>query len=342
MKKIVLAFTCFSSISTLSLVAQEDDYYCCEDPCDPCREHLFVERSQFFINTEFLYWTVEEGVLDYAVRMNKSTTGDPTFAIGNYKIADYDFRPGYRVSIAWYNCPKYWEATAQYTWLYNKGSNSAFDPSEEDRFLNPTWQTISQGPFQKASSLIDLHYHVGDLIIARVFDPNPHLRMRLLGGLTSSYIEQSWKIRYRNFDDEFDRVKNKWRFFGGGVRLGTTIDWFWGYQFYLTGRANFATLLGTYKNEARQITTDKVLVRDATYDDHRFALHGQVMLGPSWQKPCECWSIEAFVGYEFNVWLNLQEIIRSDLSDIENPKETRHARGLFGLHGLTARLTLGF
>jgi len=339
MKKTFLAL---STVSTLALCAQEYDPCCYEDICDPCREHLFVERSQLFIHTEFLYWAVEEGVLDYAVRMDQSTSADDTFAIGDYKVADFDWRPGYRVALSWYNCPHYWEVSGQYTWLYDKGSNTSFAPDDPDRFLNPTWQTITSGPFRKATSLIDVHYHVGDLFFARIFDPNPHLRMRLLGGLTTAYIQQSWKIRYSDFEGGFDHVKNKWRFFGGGIRLGTTVDWFWGCQFYFTGKVNFATLLGTYKNEARQITTDDVIVRDAEYDDHRFSFHAQFILGPSWQKPCECWSIELFAGYEFNIWLNLQEIIRSDLSPVPDAKESRHANGLFGTQGLTARLTLGF
>jgi len=347
MKKGIFALTAFSTVSALSLVAQEShEYFCppqpCSDPCDPCREQLFVERSQLFVSAEFLYWTVEEGVLDYAVRMDKSTPATETFAIGDYKTADYEWRPGYRVALAWYNCPSYWEATAQYTWFYDKGSDSTEDPSETDRFLNPTWETITGPPFRKARSLISLHYHVGDLTVARVFNPNPHLRLRLLGGFTSSYIKQNWKIHYSNFQKSFDKLENKWRFWGGGARVGINIDWFWGGQFYLTGRSSFATLIGTYKNEATQTINNNIIVRDATYDDHRFTMHTQFILGPSWQVPCDCWSLELFAGYEFNIWFNLQETFRSQLSDIDETKETRHARGLLGLHGFTGRLTFGF
>ncbi len=131
-------------------------YDCCEpDPC--CEQQFFVDRCQIFISAEFLYWTVEEGALDYAIKMNQPAWGPtPAFATGKYEIADYDWRPGYRVSLAWYNHPKYWEIKAEYTWLYDKGSDTTNDPSSPDLFVNSTWNTITSDPLRKASSLIDL------------------------------------------------------------------------------------------------------------------------------------------------------------------------------------------
>lgn len=350
MKKGLLALTVFSTLSTLSLKAG----VCCGDPCcpppcdpccDPCSEHLFVERCQLFITGEFLYWTTDVGAMDYAVKMDKTTTARETFAIGDYKVADYDWRPGYRVALAWYNYPKYWEVTGQYTWLFDKGSDSTrvATPGETGLFLNPTVNTETTGLFRRARSLVDLHYHLGDLYVARVFDPNPHLRMRVYGGFTAAYIEQSWKKRYSDFLGNFDRLKDKWHYWAGGFRMGVTSDWFWGNCFYVTGRVSFATLIGSYKNESIQVQNGDLLVRDSTYKDHRFSFHTQFIIGPSWQMPCDCWSIEIFAGYEFNVWLNLHETIRTGRATPQNAqKETSHNRGVLGMQGLTARLTLGF
>ncbi len=343
------------SLTTLTLFSAHLCANCCDCPPPPagecCEQQFFVERCQTFVSTEFLYWTADEGALDYAIKMNRPAWGpSDAFATGKYQTAAYEFRPGYRLSLAWYNEPKYWEITGQYTWLYDKGSDRTNKPSEPDLFVNSTWNTITADPLRKATSLIDLHYHLGDVYVARIFDPNPHLRLRLIGGLTLAHIEQSWKVRYSNFLDEHDRIKNKWRYFGGGLRLATTVDWFWFWQVYLTGKVSFATLLGTYKNQAIQRTNvaltpqdnPEINVRDITYDDHRFAFHTQFLVGPSFQLPCECWSMEIFAGYEFNIWMNLQEVYRSTQSGPSGAKETRLATGLFGLHGLTARLTIGF
>lgn len=353
MKKDIFALASLSLLASLPLQGDYAPNSSCvvcpapalEESCcpyvDPCEEHLFVERCQFFINTEFLYWTVNEEPLEYAARMNQSTSALQTVAIGDYKIADYDFCPGFRVAMGWYNEPKFWEVTGQYTWLYDRGSDHANAPSESDRFLSPTWDTYSVGPFREASSSLHLHYQVGDLFAARVFDPNPHLRMRLYGGITSAFLKQTWNVRYTDFQDQFEKIQNMWRFWGTGIRMGTTVDWYW-HLFYFTGRVSIASLVGTYKNEAEQITSFQQVVGDVTYKKTRFTFNGQFLLGASYLWICECWSAEIFAGYEANVWLNLQEIIKSQLSFAEAAKQTQHSSGLLGLHGLTARFTVGF
>lgn len=335
MKKSLLAISFFSSI--LSLSAREILCEQCEAEPECCEGQLFVERSQFYISGEFLYWTAEAPALHYALHQDEEFTAP--LATGKYEIADYDWRPGFRAALCYYRCPKYWELTAEYTWLFDSGSDHV------DQFLRPTkFITNTNADFLSARSTIDLHYHIGDLYVARVFDPNPHLRIRLLGGLTTGYIEQSWKICYKNILEEEEKLKEKWHFFGGGIRLGVRGDWFWGCQFYLTGKTTFATLIGSYTFEdiQKDVETNTFLA-NAKYEDHRFSMHTQFLLGPSWQIPCECWSFELFAGYELNIWFNIHEWIRLSHTDIPTDStETFYANGLFGVQGLTLRLNIGF
>ncbi|MDN3506165.1 MAG: Lpg1974 family pore-forming outer membrane protein [Simkaniaceae bacterium] len=338
MKKALLALTVLSC--TIPMTARElmcEQCECEPEPC--CPEHLFVERSQWYVNAEFLYWTAESGAIDYAVRASETPPNSAVFATGDYKTADYDWSPGFRVGLAYYRCPKYWEVNAEYTWFYTKGTDST-----SSDFVRPTRLTNAFGPFTSADSTIYLHYHVGDVYADRVFDPNPHLRLRLIGGLTTAYIKQDWKINYTNAQNVSEKVTEEWRYFGGGIRMGMRADWFWGCQFYLTGKTTFATLIGTYKNEEVQTNPNTdTLFGNAKYDDHRFAVHGQFLLGPSWQIPCDCWSFELLAAYEFNTWINLHERIRSFQATFnDDSTETYYARGLFGTHGLTLRLNLGF
>lgn len=313
--------------------------------------NLFVHHRQICLNTEFLYWTVNEGATDYALRMNQPAWG-PTeaFAKGTYKIADYNWCPGFRVAVTWYNAPRFWETWGQYTWLYASGHQTAHKPSADNLFLNSTWGIITSSPLAEASSNLSLHYQLADLLVARVFDPNPHLRLKLFGGATLGYIQQKWKLRYENFALESDQIHNHWRYLGGGIRFGLCVDWFWTHRFYFTGKTSFATLMGNYVNHSSQHTTanptglnnPELSVRSPDWEDYRFAFHAQFLLGPSWQRPFECWSIEVFAGYEFNVWLNIDEVYRSSQSGPSNTKETWINYGVFGLQGLTARLTIGF
>lgn len=321
---------------------------CCPYEC--VDTSLFVHRRQTFVSTEFLYWVVEEGAMDFAIKMREAAYGPtPAFATGKYQVAKYDWRPGFRISAGWYNEPKYWEVFAQYTWFYDKGINHAQKPSEFDLFLNSTWGILSAPPLETAKSHLCVHYHVADALVSRVFDPNPHFRFRLVGGATAAFVKQNWHLIYSSATDE-DRLKNSWRYFGGGFRLGMTADWFWTSHVYLSGRTSIATLIGTYKNNATQTTTanpggvndPSLPVRHSRFKDHRFAFHVQFMLGPSWQQIFDCWAFEFFAGYEFNIWLNIHELFRSTQSGPSSPKGTRMENGMFGLQGLTARLTIGF
>jgi hypothetical protein len=358
MNKYLLSLTTLATLSNLSVSARELMCEQCEpEPC--CWEHLFVERSQFFVHGEFLYWSVEEGTLDYAIRANKPLTEDQqinsVFAFGDYKRAEYDWKPGFRIALAYYNCAKYWEVTAQYTQLDCSGKNSVKAPANEDQILAPTRDIYSFGGdvLKFANTSLDFDYKLGDLYVARVFDPNPHLRLRLFGGFTGGHLEQTLDIHYASVVEQgeetfnlFDKVKEKWDFSGGGFRIGLTSDWYWCGNFYLTGRASFATLIGKYCNhefQSENFEGDPVdIVADTKYDDIRFAFHNQFLLGPSWQIPCECWSFELFAGWEFNLWFNLHERIRTNRGRHTDAKETYYARSLVGMQGFTLRATLGF
>lgn len=327
------ALSCLSSLSARELWCEQ----CEAPPEDCCQPQLFVERSQVFGHLTYLYWNANEDALDYAVKTQGNSPLQNTFAIGKYKKADFKWRSGFRVASTYYRCFKYWDVTGEYTWFYTKGSHRVNAP------LNPTRPTLTAPPFLFARSSSNLHYNVGDFYASRVFDPNEHLRMRALAGITLAAIHQNWKTIYSNVAGDFDRIKDKWRYWAGGIRFGGTFDWWWFSHFYATGKFTFATLVGRYKNESLQTNgINNLLLSRAKYSDYRVAFHSQLMLGPSWQQPFDCWSYEIFAGYEFNLWFNLHERIRSEFSPPNATKATFYSEGLLGLHGLTLRATVGF
>ncbi len=336
MKKTLLALsllTASTSLSARELMCEQ----CEPQPIPECPEHLFVERSQIYVSAEFLYWTTVMPALDYALSSSTPFPDMTNLGFGNYKTADYSFRPGFRVGLAYFRCPRYWEVYGEYTWLKDEGKDSTSGFVRPTRFLS--YATSSTN----ARSKIELDYQVGDLWANRVFDPNPHLRVRLIGGMTIANIEQDWKIRYTSTEGFTEQVREDWCFFGGGIRAGLRADWFWGCQFYLTGKTTFATMIGTWEHKEHQKDLASGMVfANTKYDDHRFAGHAQFLLGPSWQIPCDCWSFELLAAYEFNLWLNLHERIRVFPFNPAAPTETLYANGMLGLHGLTLRLNIGF
>ena len=152
--KIAFALTCL----TLSLFADEitsetvDEVSSIEDPVATKKKHaehpvkervvtcsydcdLFSkDKKVLFFNLEFLYWTVNEGALDYAIKMKNPAWGTPTDAVGHYKRAEFNWNPGVRFNFGYFNAPHYWDAQAQYTYFYSAGKETAKAPHESTFF----------------------------------------------------------------------------------------------------------------------------------------------------------------------------------------------------------------
>lgn len=340
-KKIFLSLL-FSSFSLFGIE--------CFGGCDPepeCECPLFNTNCAIILDTEFLYWTTEINSVDYAIKNSHPNPNQLAgCAVGKYQIADYDLDPAFRLGLRYYHAHKYWEVSGQYTRFYNCGSNSAsVNPSNED--LVSTFLILSpiNNSLISADSSISLHYQLADFLVARVWDPNPHLRIRTQLGIAGAWISQSWNLDYLAQNMERDSISTKWSFEGGGFRLGSTVDWFWFCNTYLTGRFSFALLAGTYKNniDLKSTTLDfpDFPFYDTEYKDTRLAYHVQFLLGPSMQWPGPCWSFELFAGYELNAWFNLHEIRRCE--PISNGfNQELFSSGLLGIQGLTVRLTIGY
>lgn len=316
--------------------------YCPSQPVE--NECLFSTRQQVFSDIEFLYWLANEGSLDYSISMTKPSTnpGQKVDAQGDYQLAEYDWEPGFRVSFGFYRATRYWEVIGVYTRLISSNSNHANKPEGEGVFLSSTFPTTVNAPLLSADSHIKLRYHLTDLIATRVFDPNPHLRIHMFASIATAWISQNWKVNYFDSRESETTILNKWRFRGGGMRVGLYGDWYWTGHIYLTGRSSLAAVVGSYHNNSKITLTGDDVIANTSYEDHRLVTHGQLSIGPSWQQPGKCMDIQLFLGYEFNGWFNLQEIYRSLPANDSQPHPTIMNPGTLALHGLTLRLTLGF
>ncbi len=349
----------FSSVVS----AQNYNAECCKARCLPpseTGEAFFPRCKRIFGNIEFLYWTVEEGALDYSVTMGEKSwapiDSDQNYATGNLNKTCFDFEPGVRLMLGYYNAPDFWEVFAEYTYYKGCGNDSSKKPIERDLYLNGTFPQLSDAiadlPLAKAKSSIDLSYQLFDVLFSRVFDPNPHLRMRLIGGVTSAFINQHWSVKYFDKEKNETRIHNDWCYNAGGLRVGISSDWWWLCNMYLTAKFSIAGFAGHYENKSKQHTDYEpeiafdhtAPVRDLHYKDYRYVQHMQFILGPSFQsvgKEC-CMDYELFIGYELNGWFNLQEVYRSTGGRAVDTKQTILNTGALALHGLTMRLTLGY
>lgn len=306
------------------------------------------DKSVFFVNAEFLYWLVNEGAVDYAIKMDEQawSSTEVGFALGNYHNAHFDWSPGFRINFGHFNAPHYWDVLIQYTYVPSSGSRDVHAPKGSGKYLNGTWaQPAGSAALMRASCHVDMKYNVLDLLFTRRFHTNEHLRFNVFGGLTSALIFQKMKVFYEDKLGMTSHIDNRWRFQGVGMRLGLKIDWFMGYDIYLTGQVSTALLSGWYKNTAYQVTSindNSSPIRDSDFHDNRLTYTAQFLVGPSWQKKFKSVRTEVCAGYEFTIWTNLQEIYRSGASLPTGAKETFINNSNVSLQGLTVRLNVDF
>jgi hypothetical protein len=304
-------------------------------------------------HVSFLYWTVDERAVDYAIQMQNSAWGDNTstsYAQGNIQNASYSWDPGFRLALSYFRAPKQWEVWGQYTRMTSHGSNSVGKPSEDTVYLTGTWPQILTQALSGAHSYIHMNYNVVDVLADRYFHPNEHLRLRLLGGAVVAWIDQNWVVKYTDSTPHTTKITNFWRFIGGGIRGGFMGDWFWTSDIYMTGGVTTAVAIGTYENKSKIQTNfapnngldTNTPVQNTHYSDVHPVFNMQVLLGPSWQKSYTNNRFEVFAGYEINLWGNLQEIVRSTGGSPSQSKQLWLNTGLIALQGLTTRLTVDF
>lgn len=128
------------------------------------------------------------------------------------------------------------------------------------------------------------------------------------------------------------------------------VDWYWGNNVYVTGSGIIGVFMGGYWNQSLQTVSFQLTsldnpqtpIRNAKFFDPRASFMAQVAFGPSWQKNYDNSRVELFVGYEMNIWTNLQEIYHSTAGGPFAAKETWVNNSLLALGGLTTRLTIDF
>ncbi|NGX56588.1 MAG: hypothetical protein K1060chlam5_00831 [Candidatus Anoxychlamydiales bacterium] len=345
MKKSILSFLVFTcslvNLFSIDSFTKEKKYNSSIDDSNLFKK----DDSVYYTNIEFLYWTAEASSLDYAIRQTKDDSiGSNLYSRGEYQLAKYDWDPGFRISLGWFNAPKFWRVLLGYTYQRINGDDTSTKPSSANQYLLGTWPQIISNNLTTAKSNIKLDYDLIDLLLSRIFNPNEHLRIRFIGGLTAAKLRQTWSVKYQNDSSQTNDIYNKWKFYGVGLKIGSDIDWFWGHDFYLTANGFASSNIGRYHNVWRMNASIDSLERaDAIYKNYRLAFHTLFLLGPSYQRSFENNRFEMFLGYELNSWFNVHEKIVSTRSTSDDPSSIPiNNSGVFSMHGLSARLTLDF
>lgn len=327
-----------------------------QEPPKPYDADLFSkDREALFINAELLVWTVLESGLEYGTKMKTpvSSAFEEVGPLGKREEVKFDWRPGFRISFGYFNAPKYWDVLAQYTWFSSHGNKHTSKPDNSLEYLQPAdgLPVTNYNYVSKMSGHVEFTQNIFDGLVTRNFFPNNHLRLKLSGGLTAGWMNQDFKVNSTvvTTDSEIVNATNKyeWGYWGIGFRIGGQVDWFWGKDFYFTGKTTGAVLIGRYRNGTKEDlfnTTTEVAstVAHSNFADYRGVYNFQFMLGPSWQKSFSKTRYELFLGYEMNSWFNLAEVDRFTPEMATSLTPIRKSYSPITLSGVTLRLNAEF
>lgn len=273
------------------------------------------DRECEYIDLEALVFKL---LNNQAVGAVSSSPSQQTSATTDAKTHDeikniyWQWRPGFRVTLGYFNAPKYWEVMGQYTWFEDHGHKTVNSPNPSQNYLKVgCFLPVSDGfssasnPVQKIHAKADLYYNDFSALVSRNFYPNPHLRLRVLGGLTSMWAHQRTELEntFTNLSNTLDsRFHSK--YWGIGFKMGAVADWYWGKDFYLTGKVFWSIVTGRWNTDTKTTSSSGQLYQQVSDDAYKTTQNFQFIFGPSYQKSYEKMRWELFVGYELNAWLD--------------------------------------
>jgi len=326
------------------------------DPCAPVFNYrLNPNQWSLTARGEFLYWKTRLDGTEYAIQ-GQPPGGDvissDSTLIGNVQFTRYDYDPGFRVALRGRFPPNFWGIETQYTYFHNEGSDSATGPrtTNEGNMLVPTFYlAVSSGnesPQYRATSSLDLNYHLLNVTLDREFLFEDHLFFSLFVGPSGVWIDQDWKVDYFSVESNTD-INSDWRYQAGGLRFGTQGEWYIGAGFSLVSQLSFAGYIGSY--EKHQKTSQRFLdpVREADVvdfhiDETRFAYNTQLMIGPKWGMAFNGWAFAVSAGYEIAPWFNLYQVDSSTEISNVNSRIYFSSKGVLAPQGLTVRANITF
>ncbi len=306
-----------------------------------------ISKFKVDLTGEFLYWKLSEEEVDFA--LTNARDDGSTEAIGKLATAKFDWQPAFRVGMS-VNFPSdYFEIIAKYTYFSPSGKDShTFEPTPIlfTSDLLSTFVEHTDTRIRKAKSDIRFYLQEGDLLIGRRFQLSDNFLAKFEFGPCITYLEQKWKINFfpriiENKEPVLNPVRENWRFFGGGLKIGSNFDFFLGKGFSMLAQASTSLNYGQYKN---RFTNKKgeITKSDAKLTDHHIVNNLQLAFGPSWGKQFSNWGIIINASYELGIWYNLHKVMRSLEDTFGNGRPSMHASGPLSIQGFTGSATVNF
>jgi len=341
---------------------QEEQTSCNICAYDCCCQERCIDRScmnGFFLSGEYLYWQVCQDGLDIA--------GSGSSYPGNIKHVDFNWTSGFRAGLGGQWCDD-WAFEAAYTYMRPKGSVTVSDdqvhPIWIPEFSAESFCTritdemgerrrsvaVTIAEFTKAKSKVKFDYNLIDVELRRNIACSPCFHFEAIGGLQGGILEQRNSAKFAGnffYQSEDDlgssnvvdpeqaiapieiESSQKWKFSGGGIRVGGAGEYRSCSGFLLFGASRYNLLYGNSKlrysgevSEFGEITLSTpfefpelvdltVLLFEQYYDISgrekfcNFVSNVNSRIGFGFENTCGCVYFRLEAAWEITYWQNL-------------------------------------
>ncbi len=217
-------------------------------PARPILNH----GCNLWIQGEALFWKASVDRLNYVIVEKNTSEPNPPFH-ASIKSAEYDWNWGYRLSTGYTIPHDKWDIAATWTSIQNNGSMSE-RAKGSTILLQPTgYQNTIPSGITRVRGSWDIDLSQIELALGKEFFPSPWIKLRPMGGMRSTWIDQKSDTHSVNISTfETAEQHGKWRFWGLGFVAGAQVDWMLSQDWSIFSFADFSILWGYFSHEQKQ------------------------------------------------------------------------------------------
>lgn len=331
---------------------------CCEcDVCPPVREitpnggPCVKEAVNIYLTADFIYWTVREDNLDFAMTQGSSMVfgAEAKPPKGRVFRPETNWRPGFKVGLGHDLCFDGWDVYAEYTWYNLRNTNNSVEATSSLFVSDTFWFVNNPGNSIANSYLVGegkwfLNFNVLDLEMGRNFYVSPRLMLRPFFGLKGTWQKQTLKVVFDDFEGSPNIVsmKNRMKNWGVGILAGLNTSWHINRAVSVIGNIAVSGLWEQFKvnrfdNDFTVFLNRNTSLLNVTDRFHILRPVIEWMLGARWETwfSCDSYHFSAEAGWEQQVWFSQNMFIRL-------PGTGSCHNGDLTLQGLTIKLRLDF
>lgn len=319
---------------------------CCCEPCGVC----CWDQEGFFVGADFLYWTVYQSDLDFAVDANVSAV---TTVLGPGKVhyLDYDWDSGFRVEGGYRLGCEDWMGKVVYTYYRDTAKGSAKGSVQQELEATLLSPSVSFNPFREARGRNKLEYDVVDILIGKSLKFCDKTILTPFFGVRGLWLDQRLSVEYRGNSqlptNGASLLSCKSEFEGAGIHAGMDFTYDLNCGLQVCGHFAGSVLAGRSKshqlnvnvNENGSLSQVNVDISDHLDDS---LIGWQMGIGGRYATDVwDCTSLVLSVGYEMTRWTDVPQLRRWNNSEAKGATNSpSNADILF--HGLTLKADLLF